>query len=447
MSVQVGSTTRGKRRSRVEQEKSIFQLKSGAHAGEFLVKINKGATDPITGQLKDKRYGPFADLDEAIAARDDHFAKIKLHVEITPGRAPKDMTLKQWSDHYLDVVIVLNGNGLNSQSKYRRVFEQHILPELGHIALVDLTTTIIQTWVRNLRKRTGAAMVTYCIKRLKACLSAATLDPKTTGITINPAEGKKVPNKIPTPRTATYEGSLDDLPKMEAVAGEGHLAPMLRFDTDSGLRVSELAALTWADVLWDSAEVILRWHLVTSGDRARGDLQTAFLPGTKGHDGQFQRVALSSRAVEALRLVHKRLRDLQGPGWKAGKRTEVFYAQDAQATDGEHYVVPTDPCDPEGLVFPSEDGTPNTTAALSDFVQRVAEKAGIYKTIHLLRHDCGSFMLHSNVPLTVVSAHLRHGNIAVTAKTYAHVLPEGKRLGAEALDRLWAAHEAQAEAV
>lgn len=452
MSVQVRSTTRRRRLPSVEELADIFQLKSGQHAGKYVVKIPKGASDPKTGVLKDKRYGPYADLQKAIDVRDEHYRKAAAHIEINVGRAPADLTLREWVDTYLGVILVNKGNGLNTLGKYRRAFDCHILPELGHITLVNLTTTRIQQWLADLRKRTGAAMVNYCLKRLKACLYAAALDPRTTGISDSPAAGKRVVRlRLPKPKTAAYVGSPADLPKLIEAAGEGYLTPLLAFVTDSGLRVSEVAALHWGDIDFEGRQLTVRWHTVASGEKQRGDGRVAMLPGSKASNGEFETVALSERAIEALRSVREQLlaHKLQSTAWarNVGKASDIFYAETAQDTDGTHYVVPQDPISPEAVVFPSEDGLPSTPAALSSWVDRVATRAGVHKTIHLLRHDCGSFMLRENVPITVVKEHLRHANLATTVATYAHMLPEDKRVGADALDRLWARQDAQAQAV
>ncbi|MDG0870924.1 tyrosine-type recombinase/integrase [Candidatus Lucifugimonas marina] len=43
---------------------------------------------------------------------------------------------------------------------------------------------------------------------------------------------------------------------------------------------------------------------------------------------------------------------------------------------------------------------------------------------HHLRHNCGSYLLSENVPITMVSKILGHANPAITMSVYAHELPE-----------------------
>jgi len=173
----------------------------------------------------------------------------------------------------------------------------------------------------------------------------------------------------------------------------------------------------------------------------------AFRPGTKASDGQFERVQISEPALEALRQARADLRRRQGPGWKAGQSSHIFYAKNPRDRSGRAYVVPTDPGSDDALVWPSASGMPYTTGALGEWFRGVTTRAGITKTLHGLRHDCGSFLLAKNVPLPVVSKHLRHANVAITAQIYSHMLPKDFRLGADTFGALWGSLEIQAVAV
>ena len=59
------------------------------------------------------------------------------------------------------------------------------------------------------------------------------------------------------------------------------------------------------------------------------------------------------------------------------------------------------------------------------YFKRAADRAGVEDvTIHDLRRTCGSWMLQAGVSIAQVSKVLRHQNIAVTSKVYAHLAPE-----------------------
>lgn len=69
--------------------------------------------------------------------------------------------------------------------------------------------------------------------------------------------------------------------------------------------------------------------------------------------------------------------------------------------------------------------------------QRLLRAAGLPpQRFHDLRHGAASFMLAAGVPLKVVQEVLGHANIAITADTYAHVMPELQREATESVGRL-----------
>ena len=443
---------RSRRRSKKERAgEFIHQHKSGIHLGKYFVKVPRERTE--TGAQLYKRFGPFEGTDDglakAVATRDEYLATVKEDGlgAVPLGRKAKPMTLAEWVPIWLDTIK--NDVSHNTHSKYERAMKHHILPHLGKIALKELTRTRVQQWRETLKQETGPAMVNYCLKRLRTCLNAATLDKATTSLSLNPASLVKL-----VPITVEREaGSPSDYPLLIAAAGDHYLAGMIQLAVDTGLRCSELVALHWKNIDFERRTVSLHWHTVSSGEAENDTAITALRPYTKAaakKTVKVEYVHLSDKAVEALRQTRERLlvhKVAAGRSWKAGKASDIFYAANASATTGKPYIVPERPTDPEALVFPADDGMPMPTNTMASWFSRVAKKAGVEKSMHGMRHDCGSFMLANGVPLTVVSEHLRHGSPAITAQVYLHVLEEQVRLGADTLDKLWASMDAQAQAV
>lgn len=52
-------------------------------------------------------------------------------------------------------------------------------------------------------------------------------------------------------------------------------------------------------------------------------------------------------------------------------------------------------------------------------IRRAGKKVGVDLNPHQLRHACATMLLERNVPMMVVSKHLRHSDIATTLRTYA----------------------------
>jgi len=466
MTVQVRSTTRRKRLSKTEASSLyIKHLKSGPNAGKYLVSAPQCEKNE-QGRTVYKNYGPYVLFEDAVAKRDAHMAAQKEDgaKPVKLGREATPMTLDDWArTHWLEV-LVRPKLSATTYDQYKAAMVNNVLPAvgdlepMGKVALRSLTKTRIEKWLTVLTERSTVSVATYALKRLKTCLQAASEDPETTGLKVNPARYVSLPESDDD-TAKEYEGSPLDAGKLIAAAGDSHLALLPRIATDGGFRRSELLGLHWEDVDWDNNQIILRWHLVASGSAAAADHITAFRPGTKAKQGKgkrktsldFERVNMPRRSMEALREHRARLIEykLGCREWAAnvGKPDAVFYAKNKRDRTGASYVVPDRPGDPKALVFPSADGTPMVPNSLTSWFAGVAKKAGLNKTLHDMRHDCGSFMLRENVPLTVVSAHLRHANTAITAEIYSHMLPEDARMGADALDRLYDRLDAEAVAV
>lgn len=85
------------------------------------------------------------------------------------------------------------------------------------------------------------------------------------------------------------------------------------------------------------------------------------------------------------------------------------------------------------LVCTERDGSPLHPAKLTDAFHAIADAAELPPVrLHDLRHGAATIMLAAGADLKLVQEMLGHSTIAVTADTYAHVLPELARDTAEA---------------
>lgn len=472
MTVQVRSTTARKRRTALELAgKGIYQYGAAhkTHPGKYRVRVENGRD--AQGKLQYKNYGPFPGtpegLKEAIKARDEHLASLaKKAVKSLPvGRAAKAMTLATWAHHWKTVQIV-NDTAASTADKYAASIDRYVLPHLGSYPLTGegcLTKSRVELWREDLKAQ-GVQLpsINYALKRLKTCLAAAVAASKDTGLEVNPAIDVKAVDTGEKERTVS---EYADYPKLLRAAGDHYLTAVIPVGLDSGLRASELGALHWRDAELDHVDaygkpaprLALRFHVTVQGSLKKGTMSQCLRPGTKTSKGKTEYVALSDNAVAALKAHRARLAEhkVGSKNWnkQAGTATAWFYGRtknDACTPAHKRYVVPSDPIAPDALIFPSADGEPMSTLNLGAWFSRVAERAGVDKTIHGLRHDCGSFMLTAKNPvsLTAVSKHLRHKDPAFTARVYLHIIKERERDGANAMDALWAElGTAQAEAV
>ena len=70
------------------------------------------------------------------------------------------------------------------------------------------------------------------------------------------------------------------------------------------------------------------------------------------------------------------------------------------------------------------DGSAPNPEAFSNLFRTLSKRAGLpLIRLHDLRHSYATAALASGVPVKVLSQRLGHADIAITLKTYAHVMP------------------------
>jgi integrase len=88
-----------------------------------------------------------------------------------------------------------------------------------------------------------------------------------------------------------------------------------------------------------------------------------------------------------------------------------------------------------GLVFPSQVGTPLSARNLQRQFKALLERAGLPPIrFHDLKHTCATLLLSRNVHPKIVSEMLGHSNISITLDTYSHVIPGLGDVAAGAMD-------------
>ena len=286
---------------------------------------------------------------------------------------------------------------------YRMICERHLIPALGRTRLVKLGPEAIQ---RYMNKKREAGLSARTVQYHHAVLRRALGQAERWGLVPRNAARLVSPRRVQRPevRPLTPEQARNFL---NAVRGD-RLEALYVLAMATGMRQGELLGLSWEDVDLDAATLAVRATL-------------------QRHDGEYHRsepktqtsrrtLALPPAVTTALRPHHDR-QDFErlraGAGWTGN------------AWD---------------LVFATEAGGPLYGTAITRRFQQALQVAGLPRQrFHDLRHAAATFMLSQGVPLKVTQTVLGHSQIAVTANTYSHVMPELQRDAAERVGALlWA---------
>lgn len=283
----------------------------------------------------------------------------------------------------LDVWLAVKAPTLKPRTlaDYRMIADTLIRPTLGDVALArlgpDRIARLYAGWQAEGKHKTA-------LKAHRVLSAALALAVRWAWLGANPCDRVDVPRYSPQ-RKAIW--SKAELRAFLAATSDHWLYPFWLTALGSGLRLGELLALEWGDVV----DGVLS---VTKSAQVIGGQRVVTTPKTRAG---IRKVKLPQKAVAALqyhRATQAATRLSMGAAWSGGD-----------------------------LVFTTPRGAPLSASTAGWALSRYCELAGVPRvTPHGLRHLHASLLLAGGLPVTDVSARLGHGTPAVTLRVYAHAI-------------------------
>jgi integrase len=173
----------------------------------------------------------------------------------------------------------------------------------------------------------------------------------------------------------------------------------------SGLRAGEVLGLRWSHMSFEAGQLTVSHAL--------------------------QRLGTETRLVEPKSATSRRTLQLPGPALEA-LRAERQRQVERRLAAGRRWRPSID-----GLVFTDATRAPLVPTSVTRAFQRALHAAGLPPLrFHHLRHLHAGLMLGSGAEIATVSHLLGHSSVALTASTYAGIMPALKREAAERFERL-----------
>jgi len=297
-----------------------------------------------------------------------------------------------------------------TMSLYRDFTTNYLVPNLGHIRLLELRAHHLDRMYANIALgRRGRPLSPSTIRRIHAVLRSALNSAVKRRLIPYSAAGhiELAPEnpKRPKPWTADQcQTFLRDI-------ADDRLANLYHLILFTGMRRGEAIGLRWEDVDLDFACLSVEQQITEV--HGRGVVGT---PKTK----RGTRVVPIDDDTVAILRRHKEMQVVErtawGPAWN-----------DA------------------GLVFTREDGRPLRPEYATRHFQALAKQSGLPAIrLHDLRHTNASLALEAGVEMKVVSDRLGHSQISVTADLYTHV---SRRLGNAAAEQIAGVLRAPSQAI
>lgn len=311
----------------------------------------------------------------------------------TTVQTDSKIRIKDWSAQWIDIYCrELAPNTLNS---YRTHLKTHINPMLGHIRLTSLTASDCQNFVNQLSdKALSAKTIANIHGTLHKLLDTAVQNEL---IAKNPSDKNKLKKRV-KPELHPLEES--ELTRFFETASGDKFEHLYQFDIFTGLRESELVAVSWTDIDFNNNILTVRHTLpLTAGS-------CQFRP-TKNRNTRT--IPLCNAALHELKIIRQEQLE-----------NRIRYA--------DFYQNPLD------LVFTHPDGSRFMQNNIYKHFKEIVRQVGRPEIrFHDLRHTYAVLNIAAGVDYKTISESLGHSSVAFTMDVYAFV---SKRMQEEAAAKL-----------
>jgi integrase len=309
-------------------------------------------------------------------------------------------SVKQFLEHWLENVHKTNIR-VNSYRIYRQLFDNHILPTLGHHQLQKLSPQHIDELYAVKRKEQYAAETIRAMHRL---LHRALQDAVRWNLVAT-----NVCDKVTPPRLVKFESHVltgEQIKQLLEVAKGSRIEVLLILALTSGMRVGEMIALRWADIDFQDGSLQVRHTVSRIGKRFQ---EQGIVENDPKTESSKRKIVLPRFVLEALKKHREEQAEIRAKAGAAWQERDI--------------------------VFSNYFGGFVERAHISTWLKQLLKQAGLPELrIHDLRHSAATVLLKMNVNPKQVQELLGHSSIVITMDRYSHVMPDMQRGMMDQLD-------------
>lgn len=287
--------------------------------------------------------------------------------------------------------------------QYESHIRVHVLPALGGKQLRNVTRADIQTFTDRLSAKLAPRTVRAIHDIVRQLFRRATLLDKR--IPASPCVGIELPE---IPHQPVHVLTPDQVRTLAATMPDPYRAAVL-IAAGTGLRVSEVAGLTWDRIDLQAGTLTV--------DRQMSTRRTLAPPKTKR----------SRRVVPIPQMVH-----------------DALLAHCAAYPPQQIPLAAT--CvskPPTALLLFTRDGEAMTGTMLGRIFIQARKKTNLSEVVsfHTLRHTYASLLIAAGTNIKAVQERMGHGSIKITMDTYGHLYPTEDLRTRTAIDTAFTSHD------
>lgn len=333
-------------------------------------------------------------------------------VEYTNGGVvhnPSDISLSDYLELWMNQYVKVNLRH-KTISSYQGIINNHLSPKLGHFRLSSLSPSILQDFANELKFRGFSRRhVVNILSLLSSALDYA-IEPLQY-IKHNPMKLVKLPKieRAPKQRIVLDQADWVRIISRFPFGNKYHIPLIIGYHT--GLRISEVFALTWDDIDFDNKQIIVNKQIVKfkqGSDKAKWCFSP---PKTKS---SIRVVKVGDSLLDILKAEKTR----QAKNRLLYGEFYTFYSL-SKIDDNTHSFHENKQGDVR-LVCVGDDGHFVTTDSFKYCSRVIHHELKLEFDFHSLRHTHATILVENGADIKNVQARLGHEKIETTLQTYVH---------------------------
>lgn len=359
--------------------------------------------DPATGKVKRKSFSGKTKV-EALSKMEDYKRELNDRPMLIEH---EDTTVREWIITYLEVYRRANNKiRANTLYTYESYAENHIYPQIGDIKLNMLTTTHIQRLYNHLYKQGRldgkGGLSPKTVDRVHALVSGSLNQAVEIGMIKKNVARATERMRYKSNHMPPFK--LEHIKKILKYSQDEWIYPAILLDVYTGLRRSELLALTWDDVDFSGKIITINKGFTIQADRKTSVTNYDFGP-PKTLESE-REVPINDEVINEL------------------KKRKLRQSEIALSIDVDKY-------NPRNLVFAQKDGRATTPSSFSTSFKRIMKSAGLTDDdlkggLHRLRHSFVTTALRNGAKIENVASVMGHSDTKTTLSVYREISIDDK---------------------
>lgn len=322
---------------------------------------------------------------------------------------PQEITVGEYIKNWL-YNIKLNELKPSSFDRIEQTVTHQILPYIGDIPLIKLSSDDIQDMINTLRNKYSYSTIKKTYEGINSCLKYAL---RKHDVHYNAAECVVIPKNMEKSKNDIHFFTAEEAEKIknESVSCYRNgkriyrLGELIIFLINTGLRIGEALALKWSDIDLKKQTVNVRGNVVYVKKRDKDSPKE-----TSGYNWKEQSSTKTRSGSRIVPLNSEAIRALTS----------------LKGINGRY-----------DLVFSNAKGNRTHARNVDRMFRAILKRCSIAPTgVHTLRHTFASCLFAKGVDVKTVSELLGHSEVGITYDTYIHLIQEQHVTAVEVLENV-----------